>query len=773
MAQYDFLNLSPSEFENLTRDLFQKEFNTHIESFTEGTDGGIDLRFAKFDGGKCIVQCKRFSTDFNSLYNNLKKEIPKIRKLNPTDYYVSTSVGLTPDRKKKIVDLLSPFIKNDSNIFGRDDLNNLLGKYPEIEKKHYKLWLSSTNILEKILHSKIYNQGQFELEKIKETIKIYVQNESFNECLSILENNKFVIISGIPGIGKTTLARILVYHLLANGFEEFIFLSNSIAEGYKVFHEGKKQIFLFDDFLGRNFLETNKFHNEDQEIIRFVEKIRKSKNKILIFTTREYILNQAKQKYESFNNPYFDKNKCIVDLSKYTKFVKAQILCNHLFFSELPNKYLQQILKDNFYLNIINHRNYSPRIIEVVTQNWDLGNDKSVDFQKKLKSFFDNPYHIWEHAYDNQISNLSKYILAILLTTGTPILNKDLLTALQVFAEKLSNKYRLSYSEQDFNKALKELENTFIITNKDNKHEIGIDYQNPSIQDFLVNHIAKQKDLIKDLLNNAIYYEQFMRVFSFYDELTTNKGEIIKITNKIFLDKEIAKSYCEKILNDFDNLKSCGIRRVINGSVKSFNWENHHSSDYQKLSELLSKIYTPDYPLVRNFIKDRFIGLISDLDFDFDTDDLNNFINLFRAFKEDISIDVNSLLTQLSYNFYCYDDLFCFLTLREFFLDEFSDFVLNDPDFKETLLRIAEHEYYFQDDSDLEDALEIFRSLERNFHINTSFERMEIEDKIEERDELQNDISMYAEEHYEDEKYVRQNEDAEIKSMFDSLKDFG
>ena len=191
--------------------------------------------------------------------------------------------------------------------------------------------------LQKILHSKIYNQSQFEIESIKETVKVYVQNDSFDESLKILQDNRFVIISGIPGIGKTTLARILVYHLLAKSFDEFVFLSNSISEGYSIFQEGKKQIFFFDDFLGKNFLETSKSANEDQDIIKFIEKIKKSNDKILIFTTREYILNQAKQKYESFNNAYFDKSKCIVDLSKYTKLVKAEILYNHLFFGTFVN----------------------------------------------------------------------------------------------------------------------------------------------------------------------------------------------------------------------------------------------------------------------------------------------------------------------------------------------------------------------------------------------------------------------------------------------------
>src|SRR5690606_15394391 len=144
--------------------------------------------------------------DFNSLYNKLKEEIRKVTKLNPSRYILTTSVGLTPNQKDEIITLLNPFVQSTSDIFGRDDLNNLLGEFPEIEKLHFKLWLSSTNILERILHSKIHNQSSFEEEKVKETVRVYVENKSYYQALEIIKSKKYVIISGMPGIGKTTLA---------------------------------------------------------------------------------------------------------------------------------------------------------------------------------------------------------------------------------------------------------------------------------------------------------------------------------------------------------------------------------------------------------------------------------------------------------------------------------------------------------------------------------------------------------------------------------------
>ena len=255
MIDYDFLILSPNEFENLSRDLLQKKLGIFIESFTSGPDGGIDLRFATAEKKKSIIQAKRYK-DYKSLISNLKNEVKKVEKLSPEKYFITTSVGLTPSNKTEIFKLFTPYIKSTEDIYGKDDFNNLIGLYGEIEKQYYKLWLSSTNILEKVLHSKVYNQTAFELEEIKEQIKLYVQNNSFDEALKILKKNKYLIISGIPGIGKTTLARVIVLYLLSKDFDEFVYLNQSIDDGYEMFNDDKKQVFFFDDFLGKNFLEN-------------------------------------------------------------------------------------------------------------------------------------------------------------------------------------------------------------------------------------------------------------------------------------------------------------------------------------------------------------------------------------------------------------------------------------------------------------------------------------------------------------------------------------
>ena len=58
-----------------------------------------------------------------------------------------------------------------------------------------------------------------------------------------------------------------------------------------------------------------------------------------------------------------------MDLGKYTRLIRAKILFNHVYFSDITAKYKQSILEGNGYFKIIDHSNYSPRIIDLLTQH--------------------------------------------------------------------------------------------------------------------------------------------------------------------------------------------------------------------------------------------------------------------------------------------------------------------------------------------------------------------------------------------------------------------
>ncbi|HZR04083.1 MAG TPA: restriction endonuclease, partial [Burkholderiales bacterium] len=183
MADYDFRSLSPHDFELLCRDLLQKPLGVHLESFTAGRDSGIDFRYrdplasliAQVEGDterrtptNLIVQVKHYAeSGYDSLVRVLKqKERPKLDALKPTRYILATSVGLTPQRKDELVALMSPWCLATSDIVGKDDINNLLTAYPDVERQHFKLWLTSATVLERVLNAGIFGDSETHLDRI-------------------------------------------------------------------------------------------------------------------------------------------------------------------------------------------------------------------------------------------------------------------------------------------------------------------------------------------------------------------------------------------------------------------------------------------------------------------------------------------------------------------------------------------------------------------------------------------------------------------------------
>ena len=511
MVEYDFLILQPNEFENLTRDLLQKREGVFIESFTIGRDGGIDLRFTSPKGKRqVIVQAKRYK-DYAKLKNVLKDEVAKVRKLNLDRYILSTSVGLTPENKTEIKTMFSPYIKATKDILGKDDLNNLLGEYSEVEKQYYKLWLGSTAVLDDILNKRINNWSEMTLEEARKDVSLYVMNDSFERALTVLKENRYVIISGIPGIGKTTLSRMLAYQILAKDYDEFIKV-NSMDDASQKLQKGKKQVFFYDDFMGSSFLDIKEIGFENK-LLSFIEKVKREPDKLFILATREYILAAAKRQYEKLTLSKIDIAKCTIDLSSYTEEIRANILYNHLADAELPIEYIKALLDGKRYLRLIKHDNFNPRIIESFLKQKLYKTEKPEDFVKRFLDFFDRPYSVWEYAFSN-MSKMEQYAMYVRATMGSrPVYLEDWYEAIYYYVNSLLGAVQADCLEEDWQNILKKLLGTFILTERVGDKDL-VNYHNPSVYDFLIDNIRKNEKLQGKLISHAMFVNQLTGTFT-------------------------------------------------------------------------------------------------------------------------------------------------------------------------------------------------------------------------------------------------------------------
>ena len=552
MNEYDFLILQPNEFENLTRDLLQKREDVFIESFTIGRDGGIDLRFSSLKGQKqVIIQAKRYK-DYAKLKSVLKAEVAKVRKLNPDRYILSTSVGLTPENKTEIMTMFSPYIKATKDILGKNDLNNLLGKYSEVEKQYYKLWLGSTAVLDDILNKRINNWSEMTLEEARKDVSLYVMNDSFERALTILKENRYVIISGIPGIGKTTLSRMLAYQILAKDYDEFIKV-NSMDDASQKLQKGKKQVFFYDDFMGSSFLDIKEIGFENK-LLSFIEKVKREPDKLFILSTREYILAAAKRQYEKLALSKIDIAKCTIDLSSYTEEIRANILYNHLADAELPIDYIRALLEGKRYLKLIKHDNFNPRIIEDFLKQKLYAKEKPDGFVKRFLDFFDRPYSVWEYAF-SKMTKLEQYAMYVRATMGSrPVYLDDWYEASYYYVNSQFGAEQANELDENWQNMLKDLLGTFISTERVGGKQL-VKYHNPSVYDFLIDTIRRNEKLQGKLIIHAFFVNQLTGTF-------TDRGVESRDYGRIQISDDQADNVAATFKRQLENPKTAKLDNI-------------------------------------------------------------------------------------------------------------------------------------------------------------------------------------------------------------------
>lgn len=507
MARYDFTSISPQDFEDLVRDLLQAEWNVVLEAFKTGRDTGIDLRYAPADGGATIVQCKHYAVSgFNKLLAHLRDiERPKIERLRPSRYVIATTVALTPPNKDEIVDALQPFLLGTRDVFGAGDLDGLLSRHPEVERANFKLWLTSTSVLDRVLHNAELCQTDFEVDRIRRKLPLFVQNDAFPRAKQLLEESRVVVVSGEPGIGKTTLAEMLLYAHLDEGYEPVV-IQAEVAEGKKCFKSGAKKIFYFDDFLGQTFLGDRVEYlgrNQDVALVDFMEMIRQSAHGRFILTTREHLLNKAVQVSERLaHSPMLD-HRCVIELRDYSFEQRARILYNHLYFSDLPLPFKEAVLEDDFFLAVIRHPHFNPRLIEWLSSYARVRAVAPRAYRAHISGLLESPEAIWSHAYRNQISAAARHVLLSLSTLGTWTNIVDLEPAFISLHRYCASRYHHSIAPGDFRVSLRELDGAFL------SYSSGYaSFLNPSILEFVASVIASERDAAEDLVNSAVRFKQ-------------------------------------------------------------------------------------------------------------------------------------------------------------------------------------------------------------------------------------------------------------------------
>lgn len=504
---YDFKTLSPLDFEDLVRDLLQAELRIRLESFGPGRDQGIDCRHAAGES-RLIVQAKHLAgSPATAVVAAARGEDAKVKALAPSRYILATSQHLTPQLKTRVRQAMPHAPLVDGDILGHAELNNLLGRHQAIEQQHFKLWLTSSAVLERILHSGVYNRTLAEMDLIRSMIPRYVPNVSTQEAEAILAKVGALVIAGEPGVGKTTLARVLLWLHAEQGWK--VFVVDDIKEAYEVADANEKRLIFFDDFLGQVRLSLDLVRSVDQGLPRLLARVRANKNLRFILTTRDYILKQAQVHAQRLDPQHLANNQLVLHVGAYTRGIRARILYNHLFHTSLSTAERDQLLTDDFYLKIIDHKNFNPRLIDHLTSA-DYVSISGTPIRTAVMASLDNPLTLWEKPFRSHISDEGRALLKAMFFNPTIVP----LPSLQRSFDRTIHAMGLPIPDADrplrFRAAAREVEGSFIAL-----ADRQARFANPGVRDF-IGRVIGEDGYLKYALSTVAEYKEIYQCWHYF-----------------------------------------------------------------------------------------------------------------------------------------------------------------------------------------------------------------------------------------------------------------
>ncbi|MBK5025454.1 ATP-binding protein, partial [Streptococcus sp. 17.1] len=441
----------------------------------------------------------------------------------------------------------------------------------------------------------------------------FVETSFLREAYHILQREHIVLIQGPAGIGKTTTCSMLGNLFLNSNENTFDIIVRRVEDindvlklynGNYRFNDDRNLFVVFDDFLGRNKFDVGE--RVLQDIRKLYSASTNTNNLFICLNSRTQILQDATSMNFEFqkliDEKFTEKRRFIIDLYKYSDIDKAYIFRKvferklHYLENddkkELVEKYNDLIGRD--WIRIVRHRNYFPRLVELIANNFK---DSNENFYVYVVYNLEHPNQLYNNLFNN-LKDEEKYLLFSLLRFDSfPIKEEWLINSLH--ALKLNPIF-------DFKKSLKKLDGSWLTFKKESFDDDSmVDFFNPSIIDFLNDKLKEYPKITEKITKNSIYLHQLCKGVDGYVWRELNESQNIFFSKLLddwenFKDKDdfigekilaiIYLSQFSKFKNDFE-----GLLRIYDGwnnlNIYQNGWRNIISQIYYSDDKAMKRIF--------------------------------------------------------------------------------------------------------------------------------------------------------------------------------------
>ena len=674
--------MTTSDFENFAIEIVKLKFkNSSLHGFKEGKDDGID-GIDDIKSPSLIIQAKRWQVTKNktTAVKHFKEEIDKIALTKGkyewvTDfkYVIVTSMGLSPANLKEIRDyadeIIPNAIPNDDYIIYSSTLTTLS------QQNEYRNVFMEFGLLEKDISIILKRDRLKSVEAESHDYfsdfdsKYFVETHFLGEAYHILQREHIVLIQGPAGIGKTTTCSMLGNLFLnnnENSFHVIVRRVEEISEVLKLYNEHYRNnedlnlFVVFDDFLGRNKFDVG--GRVLQDIKKLYSASTNTNNLFICLNSRTQILKDATSMDFEFqkliNEKFTEENRFIIDLDKYSDIDKANIFRKvfeqklHYLEGgdeiELVEKYNSLIGSD--WKKIIRHRNYFPRLVELIANNFK---ESKGDFYDYVLAILDHPTQLYDNLF-YCLEKEEKFLLFSLLQFDNyPVEEEWLINSLDQL--ELDSVF-------DFKKSLNKLDGSwFAFTKESFDGKSKVDFFNPSIIDFLNDKLKENPKITEIITQNSVYLHQLCKginefllskpndsQYNFFSKLLANWNNF-KDKND-FIGEKILAIIC---LNEFSNFENEfeGLLRIYDGrnnlNIYSNGWGKIINQIYFSKNKVIKKIFLTileDKNVLDRMINSPYL----------DSEELDDIVSTINYIIDEVSIEDEDYQEASFKEMYCY-----------------------------------------------------------------------------------------------------------------------
>lgn len=379
--KYQIENLEWQQFELLAFKCLRIDISPSLMYLDGGHDKGRDFLYEGVSSyfsysttvRSYVFQAKHKSklTDYSSLKRDLLHELKKVYLQNHQkyqEYCLVTNLRLTGDEYDGLVSVFHEFknknkleVPEQFRVYSYRQFESCLDENLSLRTSFPSIMQIADlkSLLEEIVKRTEKNLISAWLRVFEKNAVKFVYTKVYENSLNELMRSNAILLSGPPKSGKSFTAEMLAFNLFIS--EQFFpYIINNI-DAYFDFHDfSKKQLFLFDDSIGKHSIESYRADSLNRSIASVLEGLDDSHK--IIFTSREYIIKDYTQysDADSFLSKVTKINASSSDWSSSEKeslFIRYYKITYH---SEPSDYIVSQVIK---------HKNFEPETIRAFFDN--------------------------------------------------------------------------------------------------------------------------------------------------------------------------------------------------------------------------------------------------------------------------------------------------------------------------------------------------------------------------------------------------------------------